>query len=98
MTTANRSVTTPILRQAQKALRLKVIESLENDPIEVRSMTSMSMAIDPEKLPEARRLIEEFQEKLSTFLESENKERAYQLPISLFPLDKERGTREGEKK
>ncbi len=88
LTTANKSVSTPALRSLQKALRLKSIESLENDPVETRTMTSMTMAVALSKLPEARELIEEFQERMSALLESEKKEQVYQLTVSLFPLEK----------
>ena len=87
-TTRDHRVTTPALRLWQKGLREKAIESLENDSIEKRSMTSMTMAIDPAKLNEARILIEEFQEKLCEFMECEKKEKVYQLTVSLFPLEK----------
>jgi uncharacterized protein (TIGR02147 family) len=87
-TTANKLVSTPALRQMQKAFRLKAIESLEGDPIEKRSMTSMTMAIDPAKLRDARDLIDKFESDLSEFLEAEKRERVYQLTISLFPLDR----------
>lgn len=87
-TSKNRAVTSPALRQLQKGLREKAIESLENDPIEMRSMTSMTMAVDPQKLQQARVLIEEFQEKMSVFLEEGKREKVYQLTVSLFPLER----------
>ena len=49
-------------------------------------MTSVTMSIDPEKLEQARNLIQEFQERLDNFLESGEKKEVYQLTISLFPL------------
>jgi uncharacterized protein (TIGR02147 family) len=86
LTTANKSVTTGALRRWQKQIREKAIYSLENDPIESRSMSSITMAIDPAKIERARHLIDEFQEKLAEFLESGPKEKVYQLSVSLFPL------------
>jgi uncharacterized protein (TIGR02147 family) len=88
LTSANRSVTSTALRQLQKNLRLKAIESLENDPIDIRSMTSMSIACDTSKIQEAKVIIDEFQEKMSRFLETDSKEKVYQLTVSLFPLEK----------
>ena len=70
----------------QKNLRKKAIKSLENDPIHTRSMTSMTMAIDPKKIKQAKELIDEFEINLSEFLEHGKKKEVYQLCISLFPL------------
>lgn len=87
-TTKDKNVTGPALIAWQKQLREKAIHSLENDPIELRSMNSMTMAIDPEKIEEARVLIQEFQERLAEFLTKDQKKKVYQLTVSLFPLQK----------
>ena len=86
VTTASKALTTPALKKWQRQIREKAIFSLENDTIENRSMTSMTMAIDPKKIDDAKQLIDEFQERLSQFLECGKKEKVYQLEISLFPL------------
>lgn len=84
--TADKKTTSAALKSWQKQLREKAIFSLENDPIEVRSMTSMTMAIDPKKISEAKKMIDEFQERLAEFLESGSKEKVYQMCVSLFPI------------
>ena len=61
--------------------------ALENDPLERRSTTGMTMAIDPSKLPVARKLIEDFMFKLCEVLESGERAALYQLSVSLFSLD-----------
>jgi uncharacterized protein (TIGR02147 family) len=86
ITTANKNMTSCALKKLQKQIREKAIYSLEHDPLEVRSMTSITMAISLEKLQTAKKLIDEFQEKLAEFLESDQKEEVYQLEISLFPI------------
>lgn len=86
VTTADKNTTSSALKKLQKEIREKAIYSLEHDPIEKRSMTSMTMAIDPKKIKEAKLLIEEFQERLSDFLEEGSKEKVYQLEVSLFPI------------
>jgi len=86
LTTANKEVTSAALIKGQKQIRERAIYSLENDPIEVRSMTSMTMAIDPNKMNEAKAIIDEFQERISQFLENGKKEKVYQLEVSLYPL------------
>jgi hypothetical protein len=46
----------------------------------------MTMAIDPSKLPHARKRILEFMEALSDELELGDRTQVYQLGIQLFPL------------
>lgn len=88
VTTENKAITTPALRRRQRQILEKAIDSLENDPIEIRSMTGMTMAIDPSKIKEAKKLISEFNQKMSSFLESSTRSEVYELQISLFPLQK----------
>ncbi len=86
ITTSNKNLTSSALKKLQKQIREKAIHSLEHDPIEVRSMTSMTMAINPKKIGQAKALIDEFQEKLSDLLEEGEKEKVYQLEVGLFPI------------
>jgi len=69
-------------------------ESLENDPIEVRDFSGITMAIDPEKIPEAKRRIKEFRRELCAFLESGEKKAVYLFALQLFPLSREHKKRE----
>lgn len=65
------------------------LASLERDPIDRRDITGITMAIDPQKLPEAQKLIKEFRRSLSAYLESGNKQSVYRLNIQLFPLSRD---------
>ena len=53
---------------------------------EVRDYTSFIMSIKPERLPQAKAMIREFQDKLSELLEQGETSEVYQLGIQLFPL------------
>jgi uncharacterized protein (TIGR02147 family) len=53
--TTDRHLTSPALKRRQKQLLEKAISSLENDPIEKRNMCAMTMAIDPKKIPKAKK-------------------------------------------
>ena len=64
----------------------KAIVALENDPVETRSMTGMTMAVDPKKIPVAKEMIRDFNRKLCEFLESGDRTQVYELSISLFSL------------
>ena len=63
--------------------------SLEKDDVSVRDFSSMTMAIDRDLLPEAKKMITEFRRKLTKFLESQCKQEVYKINIQLFPLTQE---------
>lgn len=91
--TKDKHLTTPALRKNQKQFLEKAIESLENDSIHERSMTSMTMAIDESRIEEAKKVINEFNQKMSTFLESGEQTRVYNLSIALYPLQKNKNNK-----
>jgi uncharacterized protein (TIGR02147 family) len=90
LSTAHKHLTTPALRKSQKQYIEKAIVSLEEDPTEERNITSMTMAIDPQKLPIAKEMIREFNRHLCEFLETGKRKRVYNLNINLYPLQKRR--------
>lgn len=63
-------------------------ESIEGCSHELRDAVSMTMAIDPEKLPMARKMVREFREKLCAYLEAGPKTEVYKMTFNLFPLSK----------
>lgn len=72
-------------RNLQNQLLDQAKEAMENCPPSERTQTSMTMAINSSRLPEAQRRIREFQREVSVFLEEGPKDRVYQLTTSLFP-------------
>jgi uncharacterized protein (TIGR02147 family) len=76
-------------RKFQKQLLNKAIESLENDPIEVRDISSTTFAMAPKKIPYALKRIREFRRELSSELESfEEAEEVYNLTVQIFPTSR----------
>jgi hypothetical protein len=67
---------------------LQALEALEDVPLESRDQSSMTMAIDPSLLPEAKAKIRDFRRSLCAFLQenARPKSEIYQLSISLFPV------------
>jgi uncharacterized protein (TIGR02147 family) len=63
-------------------------ESLERDPIEIRDFTSTTMAINVNKIPEAKQLIREFRSRLTKLLEADPKSEVYVFSAQLFPLSR----------
>lgn len=76
----------PVLRGALRQCMVKAIDSLEKDPIDTRDMSGITMAISAKKMPEARKLIQDFRRRLCAFLEDGNKDAVYRLNVQLFPL------------
>ena len=91
LSTEDKHLTTPALKRNQKQFLEKALYSLENDKIEERNMSSMTMAIDPKKIKAAKKMIHEFNQELCKFLESGKRKRVYNLEISLYPLQLNKG-------
>lgn len=89
-TTADKGITDSALKRHQQQILEKAIDSLQNDPIETRSNTSLTFAINPENLPEARKRIEDFTRELSDLLGTGCKKQVYELGIALYPLQTKR--------
>lgn len=78
------------------AVRQSHLESLElarsslaTDGIQERDFTSITMAIDSKKLPEAKQLVREFHDRLANLLEdTTSPDRVYRLAVQLFPISK----------
>lgn len=87
-TTNSRPFTSAAQRLRQKQVLEKAIHSLENDPIEERSMSCMTMAIDPDKIELARRILSEVNRHLCRVLSTGRKRRVYHLNIGLYPVQK----------
>jgi uncharacterized protein (TIGR02147 family) len=88
ITTADKHLSTAAHRRFQKQILERAIASLDNDPIEERSASSMTMAIDPANLPLAKQMIEEFTHALCDALENGKQKRVYNFAANLYPVQK----------
>jgi uncharacterized protein (TIGR02147 family) len=80
------------LRISHKQTLQQASEALDNVPIHLRDITSITMAVNPMKLNEAKKLIKKFRHQLSTLMETGKKTEVYNLNIQLVPVTKsERG-------
>ncbi len=74
-------------RNGQKQILEKAIDALDSTPIEMRSQSSMTMAIDKNKISEAKNLIKNFRRELASYLSnSDDLNEVYHLSISLYPV------------
>lgn len=82
----DKHITTLALRVRQRQILEKSILSLEQDPIETRKHSAMTLAIDPDRLDEAKSRIDHFIQELTAFLEGGKQKKVYELLVNLFPL------------
>jgi uncharacterized protein (TIGR02147 family) len=83
------TATSSARRKKQKQIREKAIEAIDSQEISKRSMTSLTLAIDPDLVPEAKKKIEEFNESMCKFFDKKsknNKKKVYVLEVGLFSL------------
>jgi uncharacterized protein (TIGR02147 family) len=76
------------IRHFQRQILEKSIESLETDDIKERDITSITIAINEDRIEEAKKEIKKFRMKMSEFLSTGEKTRVYNLGIHLIPLSK----------
>lgn len=74
------------LREHARQILGKGIRALDEQDQKERDITSMTMAIDPTLLPEAKKMILQFRRRLCKFLESGNRSEVYVFSPSLFRL------------
>lgn len=86
--TKDLSKTNSALKASQRQILKSALKALENDPIEHRDTTGMTMAIDPKKIPLAKKMIQDFTNQLCEMLESGDRTEVFQLSVSLFSLEK----------
>lgn len=86
--TTTTDIPDPALRQHHQQYIQKASFALENNSVEERDITGITMAIDKSKLPEAKKMIRTFRRQLSKFLEGGSKNDVFRLNIQLFPIDR----------
>lgn len=74
------------LRRAHKQGLELAGQALENIPVEERDVTSMVMAISPDRIGLAKQMIKNFRRALADLLEEGEKKEVYLMTIALFPV------------
>ncbi|MFL5814201.1 MAG: DUF4423 domain-containing protein [Bdellovibrionia bacterium] len=72
------------LREFHSQMIQRSIGAMKKQAVHDREISSETMAISKERLPEAKRMIRDFRKKLSQFLESDQNDAVYQLNVQLF--------------
>jgi uncharacterized protein (TIGR02147 family) len=75
-------------KQLQRQVVQKALDAIDSVSQDEKDITSMTMAIDESKLPEARKVIKKFRRDMCQFLESGKRTRVYNLGVQLYPVSK----------
>jgi len=77
----------PAIRQHQSQVLDLAIRALDHVSPERRTQTSMTMAIDKSRLPEAKERVKRFRREMDAFLTAgDSHDEVYHLSISLYPV------------
>jgi len=79
----------PAIREYHKQMIGKALDTLEDATPEAfaqRSVTGITMSVNPERLPETYTMIDQFRRKLERFLSEGEATEVYQLNVQLFNL------------
>lgn len=71
-------------------------EALHNVPVDFREFSSVTMAVNLEKLPTVKQILLKTRKKINDLLETGEASEVYTLSFQLFPLTKLQGTTEDE--
>lgn len=84
--------TEDVKSQALKEAHIEALElgkqKLDEVEVELRDISLMTIAMDTEKLPEAKVIIREFRQKMMALLRDGKKNEVYQLAIQFYPMTK----------
>lgn len=82
-------VPTAVSQNFQRQLITKALDSMENDPVEIRDLTSVTFAMSAQKMEIAKTEIRKFRLKMAELFEDEGKATdVYNLTVQLAPATK----------
>lgn len=87
-TTTTSDIPSGALKASHRQTLEQAIECLETVDVEEREISSITMAIDVHKLPEAKKLVKDFRRRLAKLLEQGQRTEVYNLNIQLVPVTK----------
>lgn len=84
--TTTHDIPSQVLRDSHREVLNHAIESLEKTAVKDRNVTSITFAVNKEKLAEANDLIKEFRRKIANLLSQGSTSEVYNLNVQLVPL------------
>jgi uncharacterized protein (TIGR02147 family) len=87
--TTSDDIANPAIRQSHFEDVYLSTWALDQVKVEDRDFSSLTIAIDKSKLPAAKKMIREFQDRLCAFLETGDQDEVYKLNFHVLPLTRE---------
>lgn len=78
------------LREGHRQNMTKALEALDSVPLDARDFSGITMAVNSSRLPEARKIIQQFRRKLAAYMENGKPDSVYRLNVQLFPFTQEK--------
>lgn len=88
-----RDVPSSAVRQHHRQLLKKATDAVDSVEVEDRDLSAITFPVDPERLSEAKEMIQEFRRRLAKVMGDGAKSQVYALSIALFPLSRARASR-----
>lgn len=86
--TTTHDVPSAALRISHKQSLQQAMDALDEVSIELRDITSITMAIDPKTIPTVKKLIRDFRRQVSATMETGRRSEVYNLNVQLVPVTK----------
>ncbi|MFS4460335.1 DUF4423 domain-containing protein [Bdellovibrio sp. HCB2-146] len=83
--TTSHDIPSEIIRQSHRNVILNSLEKLDECSVNERDFSSITMAVNPEKMDQAKKMIRDFRRRLCRLMESGEKSEVYTLNVQLFP-------------
>jgi len=80
------------LRSFHSQMIAKAGEAIEQQDIQDREISGITLAISPEQMPLAKKEIKKFQMKMARLLKTQDASEVYQLNVQFFRLSKKKGS------
>lgn len=74
------------LRRHHRQVLERALKALESVPVQWRDFGTLTMAIDPARLPQAKKIIRRFRQQLAAICESGDKKAVYHFSTQFFPV------------
>ena len=85
LTTSN-DIQSAALKSSHKKVLAEALTAIDEIALEWRDITSITMAIDPKKIPAAKEMMKKFRRNVSALMESGQRSEVYRLNMQLVPV------------
>ena len=75
-----------VIKEGHRQHIQQSLVSLENDPLELRDITTIVLAVNVQNLPKVKELARDFRRKIATILEEGEKTEVYNISLQIVPV------------